>query len=255
MVVADRFAGKVAVVTGASKGFGEAIARRFRAEGASVVLADVDDPAGAKVAAELGDDAVYQHCDVASAADVEALMASATERFGRLDVVCNNAGYSHRAMPMHELPEEDFDRQFDVNVKGVFLGCKYAVPLMIGQGSGVIVNTASIGAKRPRSGVTAYNASKGAVVTMTRGLAHELGRHQIRVNAVCPVASNTAFMEGVRSGERLDERATQALIRGIPLGRLTEPADVAAAVSFLASDDAAFLTGVCLDVDGGRSIE
>jgi 3-oxoacyl-[acyl-carrier protein] reductase len=251
----QRFTGRVAVVTGGAKGFGEAISRRFHAEGASVVLADLDADRGRGIAEELGDRAAFTSCDVTRSEDVVAMVATATERFGRLDVLCNNAGYSHPAMPMHELPEEDFDRQFAVNVKGVYLGCKHAVPVMLAQGGGVIVNTASIGAKRPRSGVTAYNASKGAVVTLTRGLAHELGRHQIRVNAVCPVASNTAFMEGVRRGERLDERAQTALIRGIPLGRLCEPADVAAAVTFLASDDAAFLTGVCLDVDGGRSIE
>ncbi|MPY95950.1 MAG: glucose 1-dehydrogenase [Acidimicrobiia bacterium] len=250
----QRFSGTVAVVTGAAKGFGEAISRRFVAEGASVVLGDFD-TAGEAVAADLGERAAFRAVDVTRSEDVAALVSLATERFGRLDVLCNNAGYSHLAMPMHELPEEDFDRQFAVNVKGVYLGCKHAVPVMIAQGGGVIVNTASIGAKRPRSGVTAYNASKGAVVTLTRGLAHELGRHKIRVNAVCPVASNTAFMEGVRGGERLDERARGALVRGIPLGRLCEPADVAASVTFLASEDAAFLTGVCLDVDGGRSIE
>jgi 3-oxoacyl-[acyl-carrier protein] reductase len=252
----SRFSGRVAVVTGAAKGFGEAISRRFHAEGASVVLADLDATAGEALAAELGERAAFRTVDVTRAEDVAALMDGATERFGRLDILCNNAGYSHLAMPMHELPEEDFDRQFAVNVKGVYLGCKYAVPIMIAQGEGgVIINTASIGAKRPRANLTPYNASKGAVLTLTRGLAHELGRQKIRVNAVCPVAANTAFMEGVRGGERLDERAQGALVRGIPLGRLCEPADVAAAVTYLASEDASFLTGVLLDVDGGRSIE
>ncbi len=252
---AQRFNGRVALVTGASKGFGEAIVRQLHGEGASVVLADLDEGAGQALAAELGERTAFSRCDVTSADDLAAAVAVATGRFGRLDVLCNNAGYSHLAMPLHELPEEDFDRQFAVNVKGVFLGCKVAVPVMIEQGGGSIVNTASIGAKRPRSGLTPYNASKGAVLTLTRGLAHEVGRHHIRVNAVCPVAANTAFMEGVRGGERLDDRAEKALVRGIPLGRLCTPADVAAAVAYLASDDADFLTGVCLDVDGGRSIE
>jgi 3-oxoacyl-[acyl-carrier protein] reductase len=157
-------------------------------------------------------------------------------------------------MPLWDLPEGEFDRQFAVNVRGVFLGCKYAVPALKARGGGVIVNTSSIGARRPRRGVTAYNASKGAVLTLTRGLAGEVARDKIRVCAVCPVAADTAFMLTVR-GEPLDERSRSTLVRGIPLGRLCAPDDVAGAVTFLASDDAGFLTGVCLDVDGGRSIE
>ena len=225
MLIPGRFAGKVAVVTGGAKGFGEAIARRFAAEGAAVVLGDLDDAAG-----------------------------TALDGYGGLDVMVNNAGYSHKSMPLWDLPEADFDRQFAVNVRGVFLGCKYAVPALRTRGGGVIVNTASIGARRPRRGVTVYNASKGAVLTLTRGLAGEVGRDKIRVCAVCPVAADTAFMLTVR-GEPLDERSRSTLVRGIPLGRLCVPDDVAGAVTFLASDDAAFLTGVCLDVDGGRSIE
>lgn len=257
MLIPGRFAGKVAVVTGGAKGFGEAIARRFAAEGAAVVLGDLDDAAGTALAASIqagGGRARFQRCDVAVGPDVERLVGVALDGYGGLDVMVNNAGYSHKGMPLWELPEADFDRQFAVNVRGVFLGCKYAVPALRARGGGVIVNTASIGARRPRRGVTAYNASKGAVLTLTRGLAGEVGRDSIRVCAVCPVAADTAFMLTVR-GEPLDERSRSTLVRGIPLGRLCVPHDVAGAVTFLASDDAAFLTGVCLDVDGGRSIE
>ena len=257
MLIPGRFAGKVAVVTGGAKGFGEAIARRFAAEGAAVVLGDLDDAAGTALATSIqagGGRARFQRCDVASAPDVERLVGTALDGYGGLDVMVNNAGYSHKSMPLWELPEADFDRQFAVNVRGVFLGCKYAVPALRARGGGVIVNTASIGARRPRRGVTVYNASKGAVLTLTRGLAGEVGRDKIRVCAVCPVAADTAFMLTVR-GEPLDERSRATLVKGIPLGRLCVPDDVAGAVTFLASDDAAFLTGVCLDVDGGRSIE
>jgi 3-oxoacyl-[acyl-carrier protein] reductase len=249
----ERFEDKVVVVTGGAKGFGEALVRRFAGEGARVVIGDLDD-AGRDLAEEVG--GRFVRCDVSAEADVAGLIGAAVTEFGGLQVLCNNAGYSHRAMPMEELPVDEFDRQFAVNVRGVYLGCRAAVPVMKETGGGVIVNTASIGARRPRSGLTAYNASKAAVMTLTRGLAHEVGRYNVRVNAVCPVAADTAFMEGVRGeGQRLDDRATQALVRGIPLGRLCTPDDVAAAVTFLASDDASFLTGVCLDVDGGRSIE
>ncbi len=181
------------------------------------------------------------------------MIESAVSAFGGLDVLVNNAGFTHRSGPAWELDEADYDRVFATNTKGVWLGVKYAVPVMRAKG-GVIVNTASIGAVAPRPGVTVYNATKGAVVTMTRGLAVELARFNIRVNAVNPVAADTPFMRGALGGEALPEANRAALISGIPLRRLTEPTDVAAAVTFLASEDAAFLTGVCLPVDGGRSI-
>jgi 3-oxoacyl-[acyl-carrier protein] reductase len=153
-----------------------------------------------------------------------------------------------------DLAEEDYDRVFATNVKGVFLGCKYAVPVMKQRGGGVIINTASIGAVSPRPGVTAYNATKGAVVTLTRGLAVEVAPLKIRVNAVNPVAAETGFMKTALGVDQIPEELRKQLVAGVPLGRLTEPRDVAAAVLFLASDEAEFLTGVCLAVDGGRSI-
>jgi 3-oxoacyl-[acyl-carrier protein] reductase len=256
----ERFQGKVALVTGAAAGFGAAIARRFAAERAAVVLADIDDVRGEDVTADIvanGGLARYVHTDVSVAAEVREMIAAAVESFGGLDILVNNAGFTHRTQPVWELDEADYDAVFATNTKGVWLGVKYAVPVMRERGGGVIINTASIGAVAPRPGVTVYNATKGAVMTMTRGLAVELAEHGIRVNAVNPVAADTDFMKkayGRDDMEHLSERAVEALTAGIPLGRLTRPEDVAGAVAFLASDDAAFLTGVCLPVDGGRSI-
>jgi len=252
-----RFTDRVAIVTGGASGFGEAIAKRFAAEGAKVVVADLDEAKGKGVVSAIesaGGQAAFARTDVASSADVKRMVDLAAERFGGLDVLVNNAGLSHRMMPMEQLPDEDFDRQFAVNVRGVFLGCKHAIPLLRKRGRGVIVNTASIGGKRPRPNVTVYNATKGAVITLTRGLAFELAASKIRVCAVNPVASDTGFMKSALGPDGLPDALRTQLEGGVPLGRLAEPRDVAAAVLFLASDDADFLTGVCLDVDGGRSI-
>ncbi|MFT5530823.1 MAG: 3-oxoacyl-[acyl-carrier protein] reductase [Candidatus Poriferisodalaceae bacterium] len=255
--VPDRFVGKVAVVTGAAKGFGEAIARRLAAEGASVVVADVDVAAGEAVAAAISADgnvASFVECDVSQAEEVEAMMAAAVERYGRLDVLCNNAGLSHRAVNVTKLPEDEFDRMVAINMKSVWLGVKFAAPIMRAQGSGVVVNTASIGAVAPRPGTTVYNACKAAVANMTQGMALELAPI-IRVNAVNPVAADTAFMAGAMGVEGgLSDEQKAPIVAGIPMKRMTEPSDVAAAVSYLASSDAEFITGVCLNVDGGRSI-
>ena len=222
-----------------------------------MVVADLDEVGGKEVAADIlesGGAALFARADVSQADQVKAMIDTAVAEYGGLDILVNNAGFSHRMMPLWDLPEEDYDRVFAVNTKGVYLGAKYAVPALQKRGGGVIVNTASIGAVAPRPGVTAYNATKGAVVTMTRGLAMEVAPYKIRVNAVNPVASDTAFFKGALGVDAVPEPIRKGLIEGIPLGRLSEPLDVANAVLFLASEDASFITGVCLEVDGGRSI-
>ncbi len=252
-----RFEGKVAIVTGAASGFGEAIAKSFATEGASVVIADVNEEDGKRVVSQIeeaGGSALFIRTDVSRARDVRAMIEAAVGTFGGLDILVNNAGFSHRAMPLWDLPEEEYERVFATNTKGVYLGAKYAVPALRERGGGVIVNTASIGAVAPRPGVSAYNASKGAVITLTRGLAVEVAPFKIRVNAVNPVAAETRFLKGALGVDSLPEEVRKAITAGIPLGRLSQPRDVAAAVLFLASEEAEFLTGVCLDVDGGRSI-
>jgi len=253
----SRFDNTAVVITGAGSGFGAATARRFAAEGARVLAADLDPAAAERTAAAVSADggvALPFAADVSVESDVKAMIDRAAGEFGRVDVLVNNAGYSHRNKLMWNISVEEFDAVFAVNVRGVFLGCKHVIPLMIDQGGGAIVNIASIGAVAPRPGGTPYNATKGAVLTLTRGLALEVARHNIRVNAVNPVAADTAFMKGALGGEGLSDDVRTALIGTIPLGRLSTPDDVAAAVTFLASKDAEFLTGTGLAVDGGRSI-
>ena len=252
-----RFDGKTVVVTGAGSGFGEAIAIRFAQEGARVMVADVNEANGERVTSAIvreGGTARFIRTDVSRAAEVKAMIDTALSAFGGLDVVVNNAGFSHRMMPLWELPEEEYERVFATNVRGVYLGCKYAVPVMKERGGGVIINTASIGAVAPRPGITAYNATKGAVLTLTRGLAVEVAPFKIRVNAVNPVAAETGFVKTAVGVDKFPDEIRRQVVATIPLGRLTEPRDVAAAVLFLASPEAEFLTGVCLAVDGGRSI-
>lgn len=245
----NRFEGKSVIVTGAATGFGEAIAKSFAAEGASVVLADMNREGAEKVAAELPKAIVFE-IDVSSEEQNEAMAAATMDAFDRIDVVCTNAGTPHRAGRMIDISTEDFDRMFAINTRSVFLAAKYCVPHMKPGSS--IISTASIGAICPRPYVTPYNASKGAVVTLTKGLAGELAP-DIRVNAVLPVSAPTGFDQNAL-GHELTEEQHQSVIQGIPMGRRATSQDVADAYIFLASEQAGFLTGVCLEVDGGRSI-
>ena len=253
----NRFEGRRVIVTGSGGGFGAATAQRFAAEGAQVMVTDIDDSRSAGVVASIRDAGGIAEsigCNVAEEAQVERLIQGTIDAFGGVDVLVNNAGYSHHQRLLWKISVEEFDAVFAVNTRGVFLGCKHVIPHMIETGGGVIVNIASIGAIAPRPGVTPYNATKGAVLTMTKGLAMEVARHNIRVNAVNPVAADTAFMKGAMGVDHLDEEATARLVATIPRGRLTEPKDVAAAVTYLASDDGDFLTGTAINVDGGRSV-
>ena len=238
---------RVALVTGAASGFGEAIARRYAAEGASVVIADLNDQRGGAIAGEIG--GAYVHADVSDRDDVRAMVGEAVERYGRLDVMVNNAGVTHINRPMLEVGEEEFDRIFDVNVKAIYLAAREVVPLMREQGGGSIVNTASTAGLRPRPGLTWYNASKGAVITLTKSMAAELGPDNIRVNALCPVAGDTPLLPSF-----LGANTREAFEATVPLGRLSTSDDVAKAALWLASDEASFITGVALEVDGGRCV-
>lgn len=238
------------LVTGAGGGFGEAIANRFGAEGARVMVTDIDADAAASVAAGL-EGALSHRLDVTDEAETEAVATAMVDAWGGIDVVVCNAGLPHRAMPMIEMETADFDFMWTVNVRSIFFAAKYCVPHMPAGSS--IVSVASIGGRRPRANLTPYNATKGAVITLTKGLASELAPN-IRVNCVNPVSSATGFDKNAMGIDVLPEQIEAAVVRGIPMGRRAIPADVAGAVTFLASDDAAFLTGVGLDVDGGRSI-
>lgn len=246
----SRLAGKAAVVTGAASGFGLEIARRFAEEGARVVLADLDAVAGERAAREIGAD--FLAVDVASSVDSGRMIATAFERLGRLDIVVNNAGRAQTPASIVETDEQEFDRLISVNAKAIYLAARHAVPIMRRQRGGVILNTVSVAAIRPRPNLAAYNASKGAALTLTKSLAIELAPDRIRVNAVCPGPGDTPMLATFVGGESEAHRA--AFLGSIPMGRLCSPRDVADAMVFLASDEASFITGVVLEVDGGRCI-
>ena len=251
-----RLAGKVAVVTGAGSGFGEAIAHRYAEEGAKVIVNDLNGDAAKRVAggiAQQGGQATANKGDVTSSKDVKAMIQAALDAYGQLDIVVNNAGYTHRNQPMLDVDEETFDRVYAVNVKGIYLAAVHAVPVFRKQGrGGCIITTASTAGLRPRPGLTWYNGSKGAAITLTKSMAAELGPEKIRVNCICPVAGDTPLLP-MFLGEDTPERRAK-FIATVPMGRLSKPMDIANACLYLASDEAEFITGVALEVDGGRCI-
>ena len=250
-----RLAGKTAIVTGSGSGFGEGIARTMAREGAAVVVNDVNEDGGNRVAqaiADAGGRATFVAADVTRAHDVQAMVDQAVEAFGGLDILVNNAGVSHKRKPMLDVTEDELDRILAVNVKGLFHTANAAIPAMRTRGGGAIINIASTGAVRPRPGLTWYNATKGAVTTLTKSMAVELADDKIRVNAVNPVAGDTPLLATFLGEDTPENR--EAFRQTVPLGRLSTPEDVANAVLFLASDEAALITGVCLEVDGGRCI-
>ena len=248
-----RLKDKVAIVTGAASGFGAEIARQYVAHGAKVAVADIN-AAGAKaIAAELGDNAIAVTCDVTQRIDIDALVAVTVARWGQLDIVVNNAGWTHRNGPLLDVDEATFDKVYAINVKSIFHMVHAVVPLMRKAHKGVILNVGSTAGMRPRPGLTWYNGSKGAVNLMSKSLAVELGADNIRVNAICPVMGATGLLESFMGMPDTPENRKK-FIGTIPLGRLSTPLDIAKAAVFLASDDAEFITGVEFPVDGGRTV-
>jgi len=250
-----RLKDKTAIVTGAGSGFGAGIATRFAREGAWVVVNDLQaDAAGRTVEAieREGGRAIACGGDVSKDGDVALLVASAIDAFGRLDIVVNNAGTTHRNQPMLDVPEESFDRIYQVNVKSLYLTAKHAVPHFRAQRSGVFITIASTAGVRPRPGLTWYNGSKGAAIVTSRSMAAELAPDNIRVNVINPVAGETGLLADFMGEDTPQKRAQ--FVATIPLGRLSQPSDIATAAVFFASDEAAFITGACLEVDGGRCI-
>ncbi len=251
-----RLENKVAIVTGGGSGFGRGIAELFAAEGAAVVVADINAAAAKDVAdaiAGSGGRATAIEADVTRRAAVASMVACASDNYGRLDILVNNAGAAHRNKSMLEVSEEEFDRIYDVNVKAIYLGALEAVPLFRNQGGGCIINTSSTAALRPRPGLTVYNGSKGAANVMTKSMAVELAPDRIRVNAICPVIGETGLLETFMGVPDTPENRKK-FEATIPLGRFSTPADIAQAALYFAADESAFITGVCMEVDGGRCI-
>jgi len=251
-----RLAQQVAIVTGGASGFGEEICRQFAAQGARVVVADINVALGAKSVAALtaaGHQAIFQRTDVTKTADMAALVAATLARFGRLDIMVNNAGISHANQPMLNVGEAEFDRIFQVNVKSIYLSALHCVPVFRRQQRGCFINIGSTAAVRPRPGLTWYNGSKGAVVLITKSMAVELAPDGIRANAINPALAETPLLTTFMGGADTPENRAK-FTASIPLGRLGQSADVANAAVFLAEPASEFITGVCLEVDGGRCI-
>ena len=246
---------KSIIVTGSGGGIGEGIARRLAAEGASVIVNDINASLGNAVVADIvkaGGKASFFAADVTRSEDMQALVAAAVQRYGRLDVMVNNAGWTHRNRPALEVSEEDFDRCFAVNVKSLYLATMFATPVFRAQGGGSFITIASTAGLRPRPGLTWYNASKGAAITMSKSLAAELGPDNIRVNCINPVFNPDTGLSAEFAGGPLDDARRAKFLSTIPLGRFSTALDVANAALYLASDEASFINGVCIEVDGGR---
>ena len=249
-----RLNGKTALVTGAASGFGRGIAERFIAEGARVVIADIDADGAASVAEGLGPAALAAVCDVSDAQEVARMADEAEAAFGTIDIVVNNAGTSHRNQPLLEVDEATIRRVFDINVMSIYHATQAFVPRWRARGQGgVMINIGSTAGIRPRPGLTWYNASKGAVNLLSRSLAVELAPDRIRVNCIAPVMGATALLETFM-GQPDTPETREKFIATIPLGRMSEARDIANAALYLASDEAEFITGVVLEVDGGRTI-
>lgn len=251
-----RLSNKVAVITGGGQGFGEGIARRFAEEGCKVVVNDINAAGGERVAKDIntaGGKAVFVQADVSQAAGWSAILKHSLDSFGDLNIVINNAGTTHRNQPMLDVSEEQFDRIYAVNVKSLYQSAKVCVPYFRQKGNGgVFVTVASTAGVRPRPGLVWYNGSKGAAIVTSRAMAVELAPDRIRINVVNPVAGDTPLLAQFMGSDTPEMRAK--FIASIPLGRLSKPLDIANACLYLASDEAEFITGACLEVDGGRCV-
>ena len=252
-----RVNGKSIIVTGSGGGIGEGIAKRLAAEGAKVVVNDIHQKNGDRVVAEitaLGGIASFFAADVTKSADVMALVASAVSRYGKLDAMVNNAGWTHRNRPALEVPEDEFDKCYAVNMKSIYLSTLHAVPAFRLNGGGAMINIASTAGVRPRPGLTWYNGSKGAVITTSKSLAAEFGPENIRVNCINPVFNPSTGLGADFAGGELTDAVLAKFRASIPLGRFSTALDVANAALYLASDEAAFISGVCIEVDGARCV-
>jgi 3-oxoacyl-[acyl-carrier protein] reductase len=247
-----RLSNKIALVTGAASGFGEGIARTFAREGAKVAVVDINEAAATRVAGDIGNGAIAIRADVSKRADVDAAVRATTEKFGGLDILVNNAGIAHKRAPLTDVAEDEFDRIFAVNVKSIYLTARAAVPVFRARGGGVIINIGSTAGLRPSAGLTWYNTSKGAVNVASKSMAKELAADKIRVCALAPTIGETAMLPSFIGGD--SDELKEKFRATVPLGRLSTPQDVANAALFFASDEAEFLTGVVLEIDGGRSI-
>lgn len=248
---------KSIIVTGSGGGIGEGIAHRLAEEGAQVIVNDIAADRGEKVAAAIrakGGQATFFAADVTQSADVKALVETAVQRHGKLDVVVNNAGWTHRNRPALEVSEEEFDRVYAINMKSIYLSTIHAVPAFRANKGGVFINIASTAGVRPRPGLTWYNGSKGAVITTSKSLAAELGPDNIRVNCINPVFNPDTGLSAEFAGGPVDEARRAKFLATIPLGRFSTSRDVANACLYLASDEAAFISGVCIEVDGARCV-
>lgn len=255
-----RLKNKVAIITGGAQGFGYGIAERYVQEGCNVMLVDIQAHAVETAAAALQEAAkasgalpvVAQQADVSKSGDWDELVSAALVAFGRIDIVVNNAGVSHKNQPMLDVDEAEFDRVYAVNVKSIYLSAKHCVPVFRSQHGGCFVQIASTAGVRPRPGLTWYNGSKGAVILTSKSMAVELAKDNVRVNCINPVAGETPLLATFMGEDTPEKRAL--FKASIPLGRLSTPKDIANAALFLASDEAEFITGACLEVDGGRCV-
>jgi len=250
--MSGRLEGKTAIVTGAASGFGAGIARKFAAEGARVMVADINGDGARAITEEIGNGALAQQVDVSNDGSVSAMAAAAIMNFSKVDILVNNAGVTHLPAPLDEISEADFDRVLSVNVKSVYLTARHLVPHMKANKAGAILNVASTAGVSPRPNLSWYNASKGWMITATKSMAVELAPKGVRVNAINPVAGETPLLKSFMGEDTPEVRAK--FLSTIPIGRFSTPEDMGNAACFLCSDEASMVTGVAMEVDGGRCI-